>query len=196
MGACETTPPATRRDTHATPDNPAATGPFLSLEDLPPLAGVKLVRPRRCAAAGAPALTPGRAAGRPRAAARKDPEEQLAQPGGARSHRARSVCPLDTGGPYGCRRQGLPCRNGTGTCVRRCMPDGVRHPDGEADRRSRAKGERRERRAGRSSCRRRPGRGSGPETGTSPASSACLAHPRQTAMPENAAAEPTATAQQ
>ena len=57
------------------------------------------------------------------------------------------------------------------------MPDGVRHPDGEADRRSRAKGERRERRAGRSSCHRRPGRGSGPETGTSPESSACLAPP-------------------
>ena len=60
------------------------------------------------------------------------------------------------------RRQGLPGRNGTGTSVRRCMPDGVRHPGGEADRRSRAKGERRERRAGRSSCRWRPGRGSGP----------------------------------
>ena len=76
-----------------------------------------------------------------------------------------------------CRRQGLPGRNGTGTSVRRCMPDGVRHPDGEADRRSRAKDERRERRAGRYSCRRRPGRGSGPETGTSPGSSACLAPP-------------------
>jgi hypothetical protein len=55
MGACETTPPATRRDTHAIPDNPTATGPFLALDDLPPLAGVKLVRPRLCAAAGAPA---------------------------------------------------------------------------------------------------------------------------------------------
>ena len=41
--------------------------------------------------------------GKTRAAARKDPEEQSAQPGGARSHRARSVCPLDSGGPYGCR---------------------------------------------------------------------------------------------
>jgi len=40
---------------HATPDNPTATSTFLALEDLPPLAGVKLVRPRRCAAAGAPA---------------------------------------------------------------------------------------------------------------------------------------------
>jgi hypothetical protein len=35
------------------------------------------------------------------AATRKDPEEQSAQPGGARSHRARSVRPLDNGGPYG-----------------------------------------------------------------------------------------------
>jgi Golgi phosphoprotein 3 (GPP34) len=38
-----------------------------------------------------------------RAAARKDPEEQSTQPGGARSHRARFVRPLDTSGPYGCR---------------------------------------------------------------------------------------------
>jgi len=44
-----------------------------------------------------------------RAAARKDPEEQSAQPGGARSHRARFVCPLDTGGPYGCRRANPIC---------------------------------------------------------------------------------------
>ncbi|HZI73451.1 MAG TPA: hypothetical protein VFD73_05385 [Gemmatimonadales bacterium] len=36
----------------------------------------------------------------------------------------------------------------------------------------------------------------GRETGTSPGSSACPRTPRQTAMPENAAAEPTATAQQ
>ena len=75
-----------------------------------------------------------------RAAARKDPEEQSAQPGGARSHRARSVCPLDNGGPYGCRRQGLPDCHGAGTSVRRCMPHGVRHPDGETDRRSRRRG--------------------------------------------------------
>ena len=65
MGACETTPHTSAGNQHATPDNPIATGPFLALNDLPPLAGVKLVRPRRCAAAGAPALTPGRAAGRP-----------------------------------------------------------------------------------------------------------------------------------
>jgi hypothetical protein len=32
-----------------------ANRPFLALDDLPPLAGVKLLRPRRCAAAGAPA---------------------------------------------------------------------------------------------------------------------------------------------
>jgi len=31
------------------------TGSFLALQDLPPLAGVKLVRPHRCAAGGAPA---------------------------------------------------------------------------------------------------------------------------------------------
>ena len=52
MGACETTPHTSAGNQHATPDNPIATGPFLALNDLPPLAGVKLVRPHRCAAAG------------------------------------------------------------------------------------------------------------------------------------------------
>jgi hypothetical protein len=97
------------------------------------------------------------------------------------SRMPRRVARTDLRGPRCSNASGLPSglpgRNGTGTSVRRCMPDGVRHPDGEAGRRSRAKGERRERRAGRSSCRRRPGRGSGPETGTSPRSLACLAPP-------------------
>ena len=39
-----------------------------------------------------------------------------------------------------CRQQGLPDCHGAGTSVRRCMPHGVRHPDGEADRRSRRRG--------------------------------------------------------
>ena len=43
MGACETTPHTSAGNQHATPDNPIATGPFLALNDLPPLAGVKLV---------------------------------------------------------------------------------------------------------------------------------------------------------
>src|SRR5579859_1337802 len=47
-------------------------------------------------------LDPSRTAA-DRAAARKDPDEQSAQPGGARSHRARFARPLDTSGPYGCR---------------------------------------------------------------------------------------------
>jgi hypothetical protein len=56
MGACETTPPATRREHAYDPRvSQSATGPFPALDDLPPLADVKLVRPRRCAAAGAPA---------------------------------------------------------------------------------------------------------------------------------------------
>jgi hypothetical protein len=55
MGACETTPPASTGTTHTTLTIQYRDRPFLALEDLPPLAGVKLVRPRRCAAAGAPA---------------------------------------------------------------------------------------------------------------------------------------------
>jgi hypothetical protein len=52
MGACETTPPT------MSPGTPqilttSTKGPFLAPDDPPPLAGVQLVRPRRCAAAGA-----------------------------------------------------------------------------------------------------------------------------------------------
>jgi hypothetical protein len=50
MGACETTPPAKLRNQHATPLSQPQTSPSSPLDDLPPLAGVKLVRPRRCAA--------------------------------------------------------------------------------------------------------------------------------------------------
>jgi hypothetical protein len=41
---------------------------------------------------------------------RKKPKEQSAQPDGTPGHRARSVCLLDKGGPYGCRdeRSGKP----------------------------------------------------------------------------------------
>src|SRR5690348_8576764 len=61
MGACETTPPATYREHAHDPGKPTAEESFPAFEDLPPLAGVKLVRPRRCAAA-ALQLDPGRAA--------------------------------------------------------------------------------------------------------------------------------------
>ena len=41
---------------------------------------------------------------------------------GARSHRARSVCPLDTGGPYGCRVQVVDLEyRGTGSQVDRVL---------------------------------------------------------------------------
>src|SRR5216117_2997043 len=63
-GACEIIPPATRREHARDTDKPIRNEPFLALEDLPPLAGVQLVRPRRRAAAGA-RLDPGRAARRP-----------------------------------------------------------------------------------------------------------------------------------
>jgi hypothetical protein len=56
-----------------------------------------------------------------------------------------------------CRRQGLPDCHGAGTSVRRERRMGFVILDVEADRRSRRRGERREFRPGRSSCRRRPG---------------------------------------
>src|SRR6266566_3158259 len=88
MGACETTPPTSTGTTHATPDNPTPRPAPSS-----PLRGC-----------GRSSLTLA-ARRQDRSAARKDPEEQSAQPGGARSHRARSVRPLDNGGPYGCRNE-------------------------------------------------------------------------------------------
>src|SRR6185312_6181986 len=104
IGACETTPHATHRDRHATPDKPKPQPkplprPAMIFRRLPASSSFVL------AAARLRALQHDSwpRDGKTRAAARKDPEEQSAQPGGARSHRARSVRPLDTGGPYGCR---------------------------------------------------------------------------------------------
>ena len=102
MGACETTPPASTGTTHTTPDNP------IPRPALPRPRGSPAAR-RRQARSSSPLRGCGRssltlaARRQDRAATRKDPEEQSAQPGGARSHRARSVRPLDTNGPYGCR---------------------------------------------------------------------------------------------
>src|ERR1017187_1653164 len=80
MGACETPPPATPGDNHATLRKPARKDPFLASDDPSPLSGVQLVRPRRCAAPGAPAgprphgdATPG--------SCEEDPENSQAQPG-------------------------------------------------------------------------------------------------------------------
>ena len=79
MGACETTPPATAGE-HHDPLITSTKGPFLAPDDLPPFVGVQLVRPRRYAAAGAPAgpLPHGDVT---RAAARKIPENSQTQPG-------------------------------------------------------------------------------------------------------------------
>src|SRR6266568_3389558 len=79
MGACETTPPVTRRGQHSTLKKPDRKGLFLAPDDPSPLVGVQLVRPRRYAAAGAPAgpLPHGDAT---RAAARKIPKNSHASP--------------------------------------------------------------------------------------------------------------------
>jgi hypothetical protein len=100
MGACETTPPTTRRG-HRPAPQASAKGPSSPPHDRPPLVGVQLVRPRRYAAAGTPA-GPLPHDGAARAAARKIPKNS--QPGCNRSHRARRSHPLDNNGPHGCRR--------------------------------------------------------------------------------------------
>src|SRR5262249_28678661 len=102
MGACEITPPTTHRG-HTRPSQTCTKGLFLALDDPPPLVGVQLVRPRRYAAAGAPAgpLPHGDVN---QAAARKIPKNSHtpARPHHV-SHRVKSPCPLDTSGPHGCR---------------------------------------------------------------------------------------------
>src|SRR4029077_20788978 len=104
MGACETTPLAnapgnsTRTRISQTANDPPR--PSMISRRLPASSSFVLAAARLRALQ----LDPFRTAA-DRAAARKDPEEQSAQPGGARSHRARFVRPLDTSGPYGCRGQ-------------------------------------------------------------------------------------------
>ena len=69
---------------HATPDKAQPQpAPFPALDDLPPRAGVKLVRPRRCAATrgcGRSSLTLAARREDP-GTCEEDPEEQSAQPG-------------------------------------------------------------------------------------------------------------------
>jgi len=87
-------PPATWRDAewvlarplrqprtgeHQRPSTPARTEPFLAPNDLSPLVGVQLVRPRRCAAAGAPA-GPLQRGNKTPAATRKIPKNSQASP--------------------------------------------------------------------------------------------------------------------
>ena len=140
MGACETTPPATHREHSTRPliSQPQTTpsSPSRISRRLPASSSFVLAAARLRALQ----LDPWPRGGKTRAAARKIQKNSQPSPAAARSHRVRSVRPLDTGGPYGCRGQGLPDRHGAGTSVRTCTPDGVRHPDGEADRRSRRKG--------------------------------------------------------
>jgi hypothetical protein len=85
MGGCET---HLRRPTHPLATQPTTTGPrlFLAPDHRPPLAGLKLVRPRprpdgrsRC---GRSSLTHGRTATRNTAPARKSHQYSPRQPGG------------------------------------------------------------------------------------------------------------------
>ena len=101
MGACETTPPHHTPGTLTGPSQPQRERTLLASHDRPPFVGVQLVRPRRCAAAGAPAGPLPHDDATP-AAARKI--QKNSQPGCNRGHRARPSHPLDTNGPHGCRQ--------------------------------------------------------------------------------------------
>ena len=145
MGACETTPPQPHAGNTTRPfTSQNRKGLFPAPDDPPPLVSVQLVRPRRSAAAGAPA-GPLPHGGVTRAAARKIPENSQAQPGRHHaSHRVKTPCPLDASGPHGCRREhppGLLVQVGDGgvncvgswSCVRRAgIPRSLLSPPGEA----------------------------------------------------------------
>ena len=91
-----------RRGQHHNPQRPSTKGPspLLMIRRRSPASSSFVLAAARLRALQLDPWPPGE---KTRAATRKDPEEQSAQPGGARSHRARFVCLLDTGGPYGCR---------------------------------------------------------------------------------------------
>jgi hypothetical protein len=88
---------------HDPSQSPHERESFPAPDDQPPFVGVQLARPRRCAAAGAPAgpLPHGDVN---QAAARKIPanSHNPAQRHHA-SHRVKLLCPLDTSSPHGCR---------------------------------------------------------------------------------------------
>src|SRR6266568_8090816 len=70
-----------RPGTTTRPSKPARKDFFLAFDDPSPFAGLKLVRPRRYAAAGAPAW-PLPARRREPGSCEEDPEKQSGQPGG------------------------------------------------------------------------------------------------------------------
>jgi hypothetical protein len=89
---------------------------FLAPHHRPPLAGIKLVRPRPRLPArrrGRSSLTPVRTAAQNRSD-EENPHHSPAQPGDRRQgHRVNLPCPLDSRGPYGCgnahaRKRALP----------------------------------------------------------------------------------------
>src|SRR5213593_1861956 len=108
MGACETTPTTTRPGKPAQRPFPRPTRRrlFLASDRRPPLAGIKLVRPRPRlpgAALRALQLDPGLARRHKPAATRKATTKVPPQPRRPRTgHRVYPARPLDSWGPYGC----------------------------------------------------------------------------------------------
>ena len=91
-----------------------AGGSFLAPHRRPPLAGLKLVRPRprltarRC---GRSSLTPPARRHKPAATRKRHNHSPNPQPGVRRAgHRVNSARPLDNWGPYGCRYAEPPWR--------------------------------------------------------------------------------------
>src|SRR5271166_3079331 len=63
-------------------------------------------------------LDPGRATRRPGHLRGRSRRTVSPARTAGRSHRARSVRPLDSGGPYGCREEFAPCKTAAPTCPR------------------------------------------------------------------------------
>jgi len=120
MGACETTPPTSTSPGKPTqPTLPRPPDPrrlFLAPDHRPPLAGVKLVRPRRSAAAGAPAGP--RTARQHKPAATRKATTTVTPARRPDSHRSpgQTTMPLDSKGPHGCTNTGPGRRQAHASC--------------------------------------------------------------------------------
>ena len=121
MGACETTPTTTRdpgKQAQRTSRAPTRRRLFLAPDRRPPLAGVKLVRPRRYAAPGAPAGPRTTRQHKPAATRKSHNNSPPARR--PKSHRSpgQTTTPLDSKGPHGCdyarQARGEPRASGPG----------------------------------------------------------------------------------
>ena len=96
MGACETTPPTTQ------PGNRSPERPSPPPDHQPPLTSIQLIRPRRCAAAGAPAGPRPRGSHINAATGERPTQKNNPQPVTTPRSPGQINLPQDREGPHGC----------------------------------------------------------------------------------------------